>query len=129
MPVGQAVSRFIPDGCQLAIGGFSITRNPMALAYEIVRQRVRDLHVVCHSHGQALDVLIGAGCVKRLEIAYGGNGRYAPTCVRFKKAVERSEIEFEDYSNYPDVAAIPRRRSRNPVHSDKIRAWFGYIEV
>ena len=40
MPVGQAVSRFIPDGCQLAIGGFSITRNPMALAYEIVRQRV-----------------------------------------------------------------------------------------
>ncbi|MBP1748374.1 MAG: acyl CoA:acetate/3-ketoacid CoA transferase, alpha subunit [Deltaproteobacteria bacterium] len=100
MSVDQAVSRFIPDGCQLAIGGFSITRNPMALAYEIVRQRVRDLHIVCHSHGQALDILIGAGCVKRLEIAYGGNGRYAPTCVRFKKAVERSEIQFEDYSNY-----------------------------
>ena len=100
MSVGQAVSRFIPDGCQLAIGGFSITRNPMALAYEIVRQRVRDLHIVCHSHGQALDVLIGAGCVGRLEIAYGGNGRYAPTCVRFKKAVERSEIQFEDYSNF-----------------------------
>ncbi len=100
MTVDQAVSRFIPNGCQLAIGGFSITRNPMAIAYEIIRQRVRDLHIVCHSHGQALDVLIGAGCVKRLEIAYGGNGRYAPTCVRFKKAVERSEIEFEDYSNY-----------------------------
>jgi glutaconate CoA-transferase subunit A len=37
--------------------------------------------------------------VRRLEIAYGGNGRYAPTCVRFRKAVERGEIEFEDYSN------------------------------
>jgi glutaconate CoA-transferase subunit A len=100
MTVEQAVSRFIPDGSQLAIGGFSITRNPMALAYEIVRQKVRDLHIVCHSHGQALDILIGAGCVKRLEIAYGGNGRYAPTCIRFKKAVERQEIEFEDYSNF-----------------------------
>jgi glutaconate CoA-transferase subunit A len=47
-----------------------------------------------------LDVLIGAGSVKRVEIAYGGNGRYAPTCIRFKKAVERGEIQFEDYSNY-----------------------------
>jgi len=61
---------------------------------------VKDIHLVCHSHGQALDVLVGAGCVGRLEIAYGGNGRYAPTCVRFKKAIQRSEIQFEDYSNY-----------------------------
>lgn len=100
MGLDEAVSRFVKDGCQLAIGGFTITRNPMAVAYEIVRQRVKDIHLVCHSHGQALDVLVGAGCVKRLEIAYGGNGRYAPTCVRFKKAIQRSEIQFEDYSNY-----------------------------
>jgi glutaconate CoA-transferase subunit A len=100
MSLEEAVSRFVKDGCQLAIGGFTITRNPMAVVYEIVRQRVKDIHLVCHSNGQALDVLVGAGCVKRLEIAYGGNGRYAPTCVRFKKAVQRSEIQFEDYSNY-----------------------------
>ncbi|MDD2302780.1 MAG: glutaconate CoA-transferase [Eubacteriales bacterium] len=100
MGLNEAVARFVGDGCQLAIGGFTITRNPMAVAYEIVRQRIKDIHLVCHSHGQALDVLIGAGCVKRLEIAYGGNGRYAPTCVRFKKAVQRSDIQFEEYSNY-----------------------------
>ena len=100
MTLEEAVRRFIKNGCQLAMGGFTITRNPMAVAYEIVRQRVRDIHLVCHSHGQALDVLIGAGCVKRLEIAYGGNGRYAPTCIRFKKAIQRGKIEFEDYSNY-----------------------------
>ena len=100
MTLDEAVKRFIKDGCQLAIGGFTIVRNPMAVAYEIVRQRVKDIHLVCHSHGQALDVLIGAGCVKRLEIAYGGNGRYAPTCIRFKKAIQRGELQFEDYSNY-----------------------------
>ena len=44
--------------------------------------------------------LIGAGCVRRVEIAYGGNGRFAPTCIRFRRAVERGEIEFEDYSNF-----------------------------
>jgi glutaconate CoA-transferase subunit A len=100
MTLEQAVGRFVKNGCQLAVGGFTVTRNPMAAAYEIVRQKVRDIHLVCHSNGQALDVLIGAGCVKRLEIAYGGNGRFAPTCIRFKKAIERNEIEFEDYSNY-----------------------------
>jgi len=100
MGLNEAVSRFVKDGCQLAVGGFTITRNPMAVVYEIVRQGVKDIHLVCHSNGQALDVLVGAGCVKRLEIAYGGNGRYAPTCVRFKKAVEGSKIQFEDYSNY-----------------------------
>ncbi len=96
----EAVGRFIKNGSQIAIGGFTVTRNPMALAYEIVRQGIKDIHLVCHSHGQALDILIGAGCVSRLEIAYGGNGRYAPTCIRFKKAIQRGEIQFEDYSNY-----------------------------
>lgn len=100
MPLDEAVRRFIFNGCQLAIGGFTVNRNPMAAAYEIIRQGIKDIHLVCHSNGQALDILIGAGCVKRLEIAYSGNGRFAPTCIRFKKAIEQGDLEFEDYSNY-----------------------------
>jgi glutaconate CoA-transferase subunit A len=100
MTLEAAVQKFIKNGCQIALGGFTVSRNPMAAVYEIVRRGIKDIHLVCHSNGQALDVLIGAGCVKRLEIAYGGNGRYAPTCIRFKKAIQQGEIEFEDYSNY-----------------------------
>ena len=96
----EAVKRFIKNGFQIAIGGFTINRNPMGMIYEIVRQGIKDLHLVCHSNGQGLDVLIGAGCVKRVEIAYAGTGRFAPTCVRFRKAIEQGDIEFEDYSNY-----------------------------
>lgn len=96
----EAVRKFIRNGCQIAIGGFTINRNPMTIVYEIIRQGIKDLHLVCHSNGQALDVLIGAGCVRRVEIAYGGNGRFAPTCIRFRKAIQKGEIEFEDYSNY-----------------------------
>ena len=99
MSVGEAVERFVHDGCQIAVGGFTITRNPMALVYEIARRKVRDLHLVAHSNGQALDVLVGAGCVARIEIAYGGNGRFAPTCIRFRKAAERGEVLVEDYTN------------------------------
>lgn len=100
MSAGEAVSKFVKDGCQIALGGFTVSRNPMLVAREIIRQRLKNLHVVCHSHGQALDLLIGSGCVEYLEIAYGGTGRFAPTCVRFRKAVSNGSIKFEDYSNY-----------------------------
>ena len=99
MSAGEAVRRFIKDGCQIALGGFTVSRNPMAIAYEIVRQGIKNLHLVCHSQGQSFDVLIGAGAVKRVEVAYGAMGRFASTCVRFRKAAERGEIEVEDYSN------------------------------
>lgn len=99
MTAEEAVRRFVKDGCQIAMGGFTVNRNPMAIAREIIRQGIKDLHVVCHSQGQALDLLIGAKCVKRLEVAYGANGRFASTCIRFRKAVENGEIEVEDYSN------------------------------
>jgi glutaconate CoA-transferase, subunit A len=99
MTIGQAVERFVPNDCQLAVGGFTINRNPMAAVYEIARRRIKNLHLVAHSNGQALDLLVGAGCVRRLDIAYGGNGRFAPTCVRFRKAVQRGELQVEDYTN------------------------------
>jgi glutaconate CoA-transferase subunit A len=72
----------------------------MALVYEIIRQEIRELHLVCHSNGQGLDLLVGAGCVAKLEIAYSGNGRFASTCIRFRQAAERAELAIEDYSNY-----------------------------
>jgi glutaconate CoA-transferase subunit A len=58
------------------------------MACEIIRHGIKNLHIVCHSHGQALDLLIGAGCVKRVEVAYGANGRFASTCIRFRKGRE-----------------------------------------
>jgi glutaconate CoA-transferase, subunit A len=98
--LSEAVRTYIKDGSHIAIGGFTASRNPMAITYEIIRQGIKDLHLYVHSHGQSADLLIGSGAVKRLEIAYAGMGRYAPTMVRFAKAIEQGDIEWEDYSNY-----------------------------
>jgi glutaconate CoA-transferase subunit A len=128
MSLKEAVARYVRNGCQLSIGGFTVARNPMAAIYEIVRQRISGIHLVCHSNGQGLDVLIGAGCVKRVEIAYGGNGRYAPTCFRFRRAVEQNQIEFEDYSNYQmslrflaGSLSIPFIATKSGLGSDLLR--------
>ena len=120
MSLRAAVERFVHDGAQVALGGFTINRNPMAFAYEIARQRVRDLHLVAHSNGQALDTLVGAGCVRRIEIAYGGNGRFAPTCIRFRTAVERGEVVSRGLLQLPDGAALSGRGPERALHPDQV---------
>lgn len=96
----DAIKIHVTDGCHLSIGGFTINRNPMAAIYEIIRQKIKNIHLYAHSNGQGVDELVGAGSVAKLEIAYGGSGKFASTCIRFRKAIEEKKIEVEDYSNY-----------------------------
>ncbi len=100
MPLKQAVNRYVKPGAHISIGGFTLNRNPMAAVYEIIRQKIGGLHLYAHSNGTGLDELVGAGAVSKLEIAYAGNGKAAPTCIRFARAVQNQEILVEDYSNY-----------------------------
>jgi glutaconate CoA-transferase subunit A len=100
MSAEEAVRRFVKDGDMIALGGFTANRNAMVIAREIIRQGRRELHLVMHSHGQAMDLLVGAGAVSRLELAYAGTGRFAPTCIRFRKAVQSGQVQVEDYSNF-----------------------------
>jgi glutaconate CoA-transferase subunit A len=100
IPLKQAIEKYVNNGSHISIGGFTINRNPMAAVYEIIRQNIKNLHLYAHSNGTGLDELIGAGCVSKLEIAYGGNGKAAPTCICFARAIENNEILCEDYSNY-----------------------------
>ena len=128
--LADAVRRFVPDGAHISLGGFTVNRQPMACAYEIIRQGITGLHVTMHSGGQALDPLIGAGCVRAVEIAYGANGRFAPTCVRFRKAVERGELLVEDYTNYQmtlrfqaGAMGAPFMPVRSGMATDIVRRW------
>ncbi|MCP4024123.1 MAG: CoA transferase subunit A [Desulfobacteraceae bacterium] len=100
MPLTAAIEKYVHPGAHISIGGFTLNRNPMAAIYEIIRKKIDNLHLYVHSNGTGLDELIGANAVSKLEIAYGGNGKAAPTCIRFAQAVLKKEILIEDYSNY-----------------------------
>ena len=128
--LADAVRRFIHDGAHVSFGGFTVNRQPMAVAYEIIRQGITGLHVYMHSGGQAFDPLVGAGCVRAVELAYGANGRFAPTCVRFRKAVERGEILVEDYTNYQmtlrfqaGAMGVPFLPVRSGMGTDIVERW------
>lgn len=128
MTAAQAVERFIQDGDQIALGGFTVNRNPMHVVREIIRQDRKALYLVVHSHGQAMELLIGAGCVQRVELAYGGVARFAPTGYRFKKAFLEKRIEVEDYSNYQmtlrfmaGAMGLPFVATKSGLSSDIVR--------
>ena len=128
--LADAIRQYVTDGCHLSIGGFTINRNPMAAVYEIIRQQIREIHLYAHSNGQGVDELVGAGCVARLEIAYAGSGRFAPTCVRFRKAVEAGAVIVEDYSNYQmtlrflaGAMGVPFLPTRSGLGTDVLDKW------
>jgi len=130
MSLAQAVAEYVSDGCHITIGGFTINRNPMAAVYEIIRQKIKGLHLYAHSNGQGVDELIGGGCVSRLEIAYGGNGLFAATCIRFKQAVQHGTVKVEDYSNYQmtlrfkaGAMGVPFLPTRSGLGSDIAAVW------
>jgi glutaconate CoA-transferase subunit A len=94
----------VPDGVTISFGGFTTQRHPMAFVYELIRLKRRNLYLFGHSPGGDWDVLIGAGCVKRVELAYEADEAFNTVVPRWRVAVERGEIEWEDYSNFSMVA-------------------------
>ncbi len=130
MALNEAVRTYVTEGCHISIGGFTMSRNPMAATYEIIRQKIKGLHCYAHSNGTAIDELIGGECISKLEIAYGGNGKAAPTCIRFKAAIQRGEIQFEDYTNYQmalrfhaGAMGVPFIATRSSLGTDIIEKW------
>jgi glutaconate CoA-transferase subunit A len=130
MSLREAIKNFVNDGDHLSLGGATANRIPVGAVYEIIRQRKKNLHLYGHILGVGPDLLIGAGCVRAIEGAYLGIGRFEPTCIRFRKAVERKEIFFEDYSNYQMALrflagsmGIPYIVTRSGLGSDIINQW------
>lgn len=130
MTLSKAIAAYVTKDCHISIGGFTINRNPMAAVYEMIRQKVTGLHLYAHSNGQGVDELVGAGCIARLEIAYGGNGLFAATCIRFRKAIQDGALEVEDYSNYQmtlrfmaGAMGVPFLPTRSGLGSDIATTW------
>jgi len=93
MQVREAVERFVHDGDYLALGGFGHIRTPMALVYEIIRQHRKDLVIAGKTAVHDIDLLIGGGCISKVEVAYafGHELRGLSACGR--RAVESGQVQ------------------------------------
>jgi glutaconate CoA-transferase subunit A len=91
----------IKSGQTIAIGGFGADNHPMALIREIIRNGTKDLTVLASATaGLEIDLLIGAGCVKKLIAPYVGQEMYCPIGHNYRKFVESGQLEVWECSEY-----------------------------
>lgn len=92
-----AAAAMVADGSTLGLGGLMLRRHPMALIREIVRQGKRDLTLQTWVGGIDVDLLVGAGCVRRVEAAYEGLGPLG-SAPSVRRAAQAGRLELEDFS-------------------------------
>jgi glutaconate CoA-transferase, subunit A len=104
MALDEAVRRHVRDGDTVFVGGFGQC-IPFASAHEVVRQGRRDL-VLCRSGADILfDLLIAAGCVRKVVFGYLGNPGVG-LAHAFRRAAEAGTIEIEDWTNFAMVLRL-----------------------
>ncbi len=124
--VAQAVRDYIHDGDYLALGGFGHIRVAMAVIYEIIRQRREHIVLAGKTAVHDADLLLGAGCVDRIEVAYAFAQELRGLSPAGRRAVETGacrvigEISNAGYQwrFLAGMLGIPFIPSRNMLGSD-----------
>ena len=96
----EAVKQFIQDGDTVALEGFTHL-IPTAASHELIRQGKKDLHLVRMTPDLVYDLLIGAGCARKLTFSWGGNPGVG-SLHRLRDAVEKkwpNALEIDEHSH------------------------------
>jgi glutaconate CoA-transferase subunit A len=92
---GEAIfDDWLRDGMTIALGGLATACHPMVAVRHIIRRGLRDLTVIGSPVGGLdVDLLIGAGCVRKVVCPYVGAEALAPIGPFFRAAAERGTVE------------------------------------
>lgn len=96
--LSEAIDKYIQNGDTICFGGFTTNRKPYAAVAEILRQKKGDFTVWAGPAGGDWDMLIGEGRVKAYINCYTANSGYTNVSRRFREAIEKGELVYEDYS-------------------------------
>ena len=100
MAEAEAAS-LIKDGDVIIVGGFGTVNHPMPIIRALIRRGVKDLTVIgAATAGLEIDLLIGAGCVKKVIAPYIGAELYAPIGHCYRHAAEHGLIEVYETTEY-----------------------------
>ena len=119
----EAVERFVPDGCYLAIGGFGANRIPNAIVHEIVRQRRKNLGFLGHTSTHDFQVLAAGNCFNRVDSAYIVGLEARGLSPNARRLMECGEIQITEWTNYALAARL--RAAAEGVSFGIIRSMLG----
>ena len=110
--LGEALSA-VRDGHRVALGGMTLYRRPVAAALGLVAAGRRDLEIATLTGGLETDLLIGAGCVRRIRSCYTGLEvvGFAP---HFTRAVQQGTLDLVEETEYTLTHAVQAATMRVP---------------
>lgn len=84
----------IQDGATIALGGVHSHNSPMALVNALIRRGVKDIELIpTPSAGAPVDMLIAAGCVRKLHVSYVGL-EFLGLAPNFRRAAQDRSVEI-----------------------------------
>lgn len=90
----EEAAALVHDGMTVGLSGFSHQNPPMAVVRTLIRNGLRDLTLVSGpTAGIETDLLIGAGCVRKVVAAGVAMERVAGIAPAFRHRAQRGEIE------------------------------------
>jgi glutaconate CoA-transferase, subunit A len=111
----------VRDGMTVAIGGFINSSHPMVVVRALIRRGVKNLTVVgAASSGLEVDLLIAAGCARKVVAPYVGGEMLAAIGPAFRYCAERGQIEvfeLDEAMYYAALRAATQRVPFNPWRS------------
>jgi glutaconate CoA-transferase subunit A len=104
----QQAAHSISDCASIAPGGFMLSRAPMALIFELVRQKRRGLQVISLPNPLPAEILVAARSASRVDFLFNaltlrGRVRSMP-CL--KRAIETGTIGWAEHDGYRIVQRL-----------------------
>jgi glutaconate CoA-transferase, subunit A len=97
----EDAAALINNGDVIIVGGFGTVNHPMPIIRALVRRKVKDLTVVgAATAGLEIDLLIGAGCVRKVIAPYIGAELHAPIGHCFRRAAEAGDVQVYETTEY-----------------------------
>jgi len=105
MTTTEAVQQFVHDGDTLIIGNYTES-SPLALIFEVMRQKKKRMTLYSQSGNMDAELLVGGNCIDRMFSAFihKWGGRSGGSMVaRYQQS---GKLEVEDYTNFTYSAML-----------------------
>jgi len=112
MTLPEAIAKFVNDGDTVYAAGFTHL-IPFAAGHEIIRQRKKDLILARATPDLIYDILVAAGCARKVIFSYMGNPGVGSLRI-VRSALEQGKLEWEEYSHFGMITRLQAGASGLP---------------
>jgi glutaconate CoA-transferase, subunit A len=110
--LSEAIAKYVHDGDTIYAAGFTHL-IPFAAGHEMIRQGKKDLTLARATPDLIYDMLVAAGCAKKVIFSYMGNPGVGSLRI-VRSAIEQGKLEWDEYSHFGMITRLQAGASGLP---------------